>query len=135
MQVLVVVTFLGFVGWIYQVILTFFNVTGNSKIQTYGIISLCCSTPLLIQTFLMVRWFFKDTLKNRQLLIKGFKIQLITTFLVGIWETAGAYLIFGMTMQAYIIKNYPETMGYDKDGNCIDKRRCDVNTKVDLLQL
>ena len=46
----------------------------------------------------------------------------------------GAHFVLGSTVAAFVIDNYPEIFGRDISGNCIDSRKCDIGTQINMTE-
>ena len=69
-------------------------------------------------------------MKTRTGLILGYKISMVYAVIIGIWELAGAFIVLGTTMQAYLMKKYPQNYGFNDAGKCIKPEIC-ANMSLD----
>lgn len=79
----------------------------NQKIDIFIAVGYVLLLPIFANLGMQVRWLLRDTLERRKWLVVGYKIQIISVCLFGMWQLVGAHILFGTTLAAFVIDNYP----------------------------
>lgn len=132
LQALAILSILECLGVFYQIVMMF---TYSGKEMTYWILYVLFLLPVLGNGYFQAKWFMKDTLKNRENLVLGYKIYIIAAPLATLWLLVGAFMLFGMSYYAWAIVGHPESLGRDSDGYCIDFTKCQRNTWLDFAKV
>ena len=91
----------------------------DRKLDTFVIMGLMVDMPDLLNCVYQVNWLDDDSPKTRQRLVRGYKLQLATTLAHYTFDLVGSYIILGTCHCAYMIQTYPESYGFNRNGQCV----------------